>query len=194
MPLPEPARATLSPNRAAVEAALVLAPSRGGPLTLDSRATAWALAAGTALFLIFLSARALFERQEGLRTVCRGLAWVGLVLAGGAFLQRTLSPALIYGVWRPAGLASNILPWGPFINRNDFAAWLLMAIPLTIGYLLMRIASRHGDRRRPRRRQPHRRPAVDSPARVGVCDDRRHPRVALALGRAQPRDRARRRS
>jgi len=149
LPLPEPARATLSPNRAAVEAALVLAPSRGGPLTLDSNATAWALAAGTALFLIFLSARALFERQEGLRTVCRGLAWVGLVLAGGAFLQRTLSPALIYGVWRPAGLASNILPWGPFINRNDFAAWLLMAIPLTIGYLLMRIASRHatGDTR-----------------------------------------------
>jgi O-antigen ligase len=91
--------------------------------------------------LIFLSARALFERHEGLRTVCRGVAWIGLVLGAVAFVQRALSPALIYGVWRPPGLPSNILPWGPFVNRNDFAAWLLMAIPLAIGYLLMRIAS-----------------------------------------------------
>jgi len=74
---------------------------------------------------------------------------VGLALGAEAFVQRALSPALIYGVWRPAGLASNILPWGPFINRNDFAAWLLMAIPLTIGYVLMRIDSWHatGDTR-----------------------------------------------
>jgi O-antigen ligase len=141
LPLPEAVRAAISPGRAGVDAALVFDTSLGGPLTLDTAATASALATGTALFLIFLSARALFERHEGLRTVCRGLAWIGLLLGAVAFVQRALSPALIYGVWRPAGLASNILPWGPFINRNDFAAWLLMAIPLTIGYLLMRIAS-----------------------------------------------------
>jgi O-antigen ligase len=141
LPLPEAVRAALAPARAGVDAALVFDTSPGGPLTLDAAATASALAAGTALFLIFLSARALFERHEGLRTVCRGLAWIGLLLGAVAFVQRALSPALIYGVWRPAGLASNVLPWGPFINRNDFAAWLLMAIPLTIGYLLMRIAS-----------------------------------------------------
>jgi O-antigen ligase len=141
MPLPEAARAAISPSRAAVEAGVVFDARPGGPLTLDAAATAWALATGIALFLIFLSARALFERHEGLRTVCRGLAWIGLLLGALAFVQRALSPALIYGVWRPAGLASNILPWGPFINRNDFAAWLVMAIPLTIGYMLMRIAS-----------------------------------------------------
>jgi putative inorganic carbon (hco3(-)) transporter len=142
LPLPAPIRSVLSPNRAAVEAQLVFAPAATGPLTLDPAATARALAVGTALFLIFLSARALFERQEGLRTVCRGIAWIGLLLATEAFVQRAVSPASIYGVWRPPGLASNILPWGPFINRNDFAAWLLMAIPLTIGYVLMRMGSR----------------------------------------------------
>ena len=149
LPLPGAIRSALSPNRLAVDAALVFEPGPAGPLTLDVPATAWALATGTALFLIFISARALFERQEGLRTVCRGVAWVGLLLAAVAFLQRALSPSMIYGVWRPAGLASNILPWGPFINRNDFAAWLLMAIPLTIGYVLMRLASRQatGDTR-----------------------------------------------
>ena len=149
LPLPGAIRSALSPNRAAVDAALVFDPGRAGPLTLDVSATAWALTTATALFLIFFSARALFERQAGLRTVCRGVAWVGLLLAAGAFVQRAVSPSLVYGLWRPAGLASNILPWGPFINRNDFAAWLLMAIPLTIGYLLMRLASRQttGDAR-----------------------------------------------
>ena len=144
LPLPLPVRSALTPNRAAVEAQLVFNPSSGGPLTLDPMATARALAVGIALVLIFLSARALFERQEGLRNVCRGIAWVGLLLAAEAFIQRALSPSLIYGVWRPADLASNILPWGPFINRNDFAAWLLMAIPLTLGYMLMRINSVRG--------------------------------------------------
>ena len=146
LPLPAPVRSLVSPNRAAVEAQLVFEPAGTAPLTLDPAATARALAVGTALFLIFLSARALFERQEGLRNVCRGIAWIGLLLAAEAFVQRALSPTLIYGVWRPGGLASNILPWGPFINRNDFAAWLLMAIPLTIGYVLMRIASLRGAR------------------------------------------------
>jgi O-antigen ligase len=141
LPLPASVRSALSPNRAAVEAQLVFNPTGHGPLTLDPAATARALTVGVALFLIFLSARALFERQEGLRHVCRGIAWVGLLLAAEAFIQRALSPPLIYGVWRPPNLASNILPWGPFINRNDFAAWLLMAIPLTIGYVLMRIGS-----------------------------------------------------
>lgn len=148
LPLPATVRSALTPSRAAVEAQLVFAPSSTGPLTLDPMATARALAVGIALVLIFLSARAVFERQEGLRNVCRGIAWVGLLLAAEAFIQRALSPSLIYGVWRPTGLASNILPWGPFINRNDFAAWLLMAIPLTIGYMLMRLTSvRSGERR-----------------------------------------------
>ena len=146
LPLPAAVRSVVSPNRAAVEAQLVFEPAGIAPLTLDPAATARALAVGTALLLIFLSARAIFERQEGLRNVCRGVAWIGLLLAAEAFIQRALSPALIYGVWRPVGLASNILPWGPFINRNDFAAWLLMAIPLTLGYVLMRIDSLRGAR------------------------------------------------
>jgi O-antigen ligase len=33
-------------------------------------------------------------------------------------------------------------PFGPYLNRNDFATWLIMAIPLTIGYILTRIESR----------------------------------------------------
>ena len=141
LPLPGGARAWLSPHRSEVAGALLFATNDRGPLTLNASATGWALAAGIALLLVFLSARALFERQQGLRHVCRGIAWVGLLLAAGAFLQRALTPSLVYGTWRPVDLPSNILPWGPFLNRNDFAAWLVMAIPVTIGYLTMRIGS-----------------------------------------------------
>jgi O-antigen ligase len=40
------------------------------------------------------------------------------------------NPTLIYGVWRPYNFS---FPFGPFINRNHFAGWMLMAIPLTLG-------------------------------------------------------------
>jgi O-antigen ligase len=141
LPLPGVVRGLLSPHRSEVAGALLLTTDARGPLTLNASATGWALAAGAAMLLVFLSARALFERQQGLRHVCRGIAWVGFILAAGAFLQRALTPSLVYGTWRPVDLPANILPWGPFINRNDFAAWLLMAIPLTIGYVTMRIGS-----------------------------------------------------
>jgi O-antigen ligase len=141
VPLPVSTRAVLAPAHARVQESLVFEPT-AGPLSLDPTATSWALLTGGSLLLVLITARTLFERQQGLRHVCRGVAWVGLILGAAAFFQRALTPALIYGIWRPPDLASNILPWGPFINRNDFAGWLLMAIPLTVGYLLMRIASR----------------------------------------------------
>src|SRR5205807_4591667 len=33
-------------------------------------------------------------------------------------------------------------PYGPFVNRNDLACWIVMAVPLTMGYGAARIASR----------------------------------------------------
>jgi O-antigen ligase len=148
IPAPDALVDLLSPHRNRVEAALFLTPGDANPISLDPGATSSALITGTALLLLFLTARALFERREGLRVVCRGVAWMGLVLATVAFLQRALTPSHIYGIWRRADLPGNVLPWGPFVNRNDFATWLLMAIPLTIGYLLMRIDSHRADSHR----------------------------------------------
>jgi O-antigen ligase len=45
---------------------------------------------------------------------------------------------LVWGV-----TARGLRPYGPFVNRNDFAGWLIMAIPLTLGYAFARIQSRH---------------------------------------------------
>jgi O-antigen ligase len=38
---------------------------------------------------------------------------------------------LVYGVWKTRGG-----PFGPFINRNHFAGWMLMALPLALGYFV----------------------------------------------------------
>ena len=38
---------------------------------------------------------------------------------------------LVYGFWEPLR-GDN--PFGPFINRNHFAGWMIMALPLVAGY------------------------------------------------------------
>jgi O-antigen ligase len=142
VPLPPGLRAALSPSAAEVERTLFLAVTDGPrPLSLDPRATAWALAMFLAALLVFWSARTVFHRGE-VRSTTRAIAWIALVLAVVAFVQRLTSPNLIYGVWEPLDRASQPSPWGPFVNRNDFATWLMMAAPLTIGYAVARLTAR----------------------------------------------------
>ena len=38
---------------------------------------------------------------------------------------------LVYGFWKPLHGGN---PFGPFINRNHFAGWMVMALPLVVGY------------------------------------------------------------
>jgi hypothetical protein len=40
---------------------------------------------------------------------------------------------LIYFFWRPV-YAEGATPFGPFVNRNHFAGWMVMALPLVLGY------------------------------------------------------------
>jgi O-antigen ligase len=112
------------------------------PLTLDPAATMWAVAFGAALLLIFWSARAIFEREGGIRAVARGVVWCGLAVSAIAFVQRAWTPRLIYGFWAPITQTSVPEPFGPFVNRNDLATWLILAVPIVAGYLIARATSR----------------------------------------------------
>jgi O-antigen ligase len=51
----------------------------------------------------------------------------------------------------------GLRPFGPFVNRNDFAGWLIMAIPLVLGYAVAHLESERlaGEPSGPR-------PAIDS--------------------------------
>ena len=148
VPLRPALRMALSPASAATEGALFLGAAPGSgldqprPLTLDPASTAWALALGCSVVLIFWSARAIFERQGGLRAVSRGIVWCGLVVSAIAFVQHALTPRLIYGFWKPITETQVPLPYGPYVNRNDLATWLILAIPLAAGYLMARLGAR----------------------------------------------------
>ena len=75
-------------------------------------------------------------------SVSRGIAWMGLALAVVVFVQRFTSPHHIYGFWAPITQTAKPTPFGPYVNRNDLATWLVLAIPLVIGYGIARTIRR----------------------------------------------------
>jgi O-antigen ligase len=99
-------------------------------LSLDGAATIRAvfLYAGLGLFMLGL-AGALTERSA-LRLLWV-ITWLGIALAVTGIVQRPLYTDSIYGFWKPL---TNSRPFGPFVNKNHFAGWMVMAIPLVLGY------------------------------------------------------------
>lgn len=145
VPLPPPIRLALSPALENIDRVLRLdAPldalnDRPRPLSLDPEAGAWAVALAGIVMLTFWAARTTFEHRGGVRVVARAVAWCGLLLTAVVFVQRALSPDLMYGFWRPIARIDNPHPIGPFLNRNDLAAWLIVAIPLVMGYAIAHV-------------------------------------------------------
>ena len=139
-PLPPDVRLVLSPATRVVDLALRLgdAPSAvTRPLSIDPAATRVALALAVAMVLIFWCARAAFARG-GVRRCTRSIAGLGLALAAIGMAQHATAPRLLYWMF-PTRSAT---PFGPFMNHSDFATWLVMALPLTTGYLIARLHSR----------------------------------------------------
>jgi O-antigen ligase len=60
---------------------------------------------------------------------------VGLAIVG--IVQRPLYTGKIYGFWISQEGGS---PFGPFVNKNHFAGWMLMTVPVALGYLCAGIA------------------------------------------------------
>jgi len=88
-----------------------------------------------AAVLTFWVARQLCESGRAGRLI-RAIAVIGLIGSVAAIVQSSASKELLYGMWRPFDAGAR--PYGPFVNRNHFAAWVMMACPLTFGYLLAR--------------------------------------------------------
>jgi O-antigen ligase len=83
------------------------------------------------------------SRGEGLRytgegspcnvttTLAEAITILGVVVALAGIIQKaTATTGRIYGLWTPQ-LGGN--PFGPFVNRNHFAGWMMMALALAIG-------------------------------------------------------------
>jgi O-antigen ligase len=148
VPLPRAARRALAPALTEVDRLLYLDAENPqsrhwAPLSIEPSGTIVGVAFAASGLLIFFSARALFG-GHALRLVLRTVAICGLIAAGLAIVQHAVAPSLLYGLWRPSSRGAS--PYTPFVNRNDLAAWMILAIPLTAGYLLARIESRRRGR------------------------------------------------
>jgi len=138
VPLPLPVTSLLSPNTVRVDEALhfAVAPAASWwrPLSIDTEATAYAL--GTLLLAIatFWIARATFGAGGQTRQFFRALGLLAALAAAVAVVQKAVVPDLLMGLLRPVERNAN--PLGPFLNRNHFAGWLLLAAAGTVGYLI----------------------------------------------------------
>jgi O-antigen ligase len=60
-----------------------------------------------------------------------------VLLALTGIIQKPLFTGKLYGFWTPQMHGD---PFGPFVNRNHFAGWMLMALPVTLGLLCGAVA------------------------------------------------------
>jgi len=94
-----------------------------------------------ALVLFLAFAVLLIGLMRGIRFVsfdwlAGNLIGLGLALALVAVVQAALidkSDPLVYGFWRPEYGAT---PFGPFVNKNHFAGWMVMVLPIALSYLV----------------------------------------------------------
>ncbi len=132
----------------------------GGELTLDSGTTLatisirpvdtlYALIVLATALAVFWMARDTY-RMGGVRTSARAIAFIGFVVSLVALAQSATARGLMYWRWRPTYEGPE--PFGPFVNRNHFATWAVLAIPVCLGYLAARSFGRdHKDPLRPLR-------------------------------------------
>jgi O-antigen ligase len=69
--------------------------------------------------------------------IARGVSVLGVLMAIVGVVQKAMWNGKIYGFWTPTEAGDS---FGPFVNRNHFAGWMLMALPLVIGYFYGRVA------------------------------------------------------
>ena len=142
LPLPRPALAAVSPSALEVARAFLLV-DPGGPLpiSIDLEESGSAVAILGATALLFFASRQIFDRG-GVRTTVRLIATGGLVLSAIAIAQDATARGLMY--WRWAPIHEGPAPFGPFVNRNHFATWGVMVVPLCVGYLIAHASAHPG--------------------------------------------------
>jgi O-antigen ligase len=135
VPLPVGIVTAISPDATAVRAATRLSARQADwiPLSIDEKATLQAASTFALGLVAFWIARGVFSTPGTTRQSCRWIGWMAAAFALVAIVQRTTQPGMLMGV---VPEARNANPMGPFMNRNHFATWMLMASAANIGYLV----------------------------------------------------------
>lgn len=142
LPLPQAARVLVSPQHHFARAELLVGPgSEWQSLSLDPWSSAYAVALLATAVLVFWSSRYLCGSGHAYRIVT-AIAIIGLLAGLTAIVQQAGDHTKIYGYWQP--IDEGARPFGPFVNRNHFATWVVMAIPLAAGYVVASFFDRRG--------------------------------------------------
>ena len=86
-----------------------------------------------ALFVFFAALLAFTDRPERVKKLIWLIAIFGFVYGFYAILQYILSPTKIYGIYE----ASYAQPFGSFVNRHNFAAYMEMTIAVPLGLMFV---------------------------------------------------------
>jgi O-Antigen ligase len=139
VPLPYVTLQRIDPHAVPVRLALWLLPPGTAisslPITIVPRDTWAALGIFASAALVFWTCRRICE-AGGTGRIVRAIAAIGIVASLAAIAQHAENQELLYGFWRPIDAGAR--PYGPFVNRNHFATWAIMACPVLFGYLLAR--------------------------------------------------------
>jgi O-antigen ligase len=148
VPLASAALRDLSPGAArvlsATDVGYAIGVSATHPLSVDVDRTIAGFTAIAVLLLWGVSAELLVRKPSALQTItsCVVVAGASLAIVGLA-QQATFNGKLLW-FWTPRFYSTNA--FGPFVNRNHFAGWMLLAIALGVGYLFGRIGDTSGPR------------------------------------------------
>jgi O-antigen ligase len=145
VPLPSATLQALSPHASDLLHQYSFAFASGADrhsISINAHATRNALIGlgGLAAYLIGLPG--LLSRRD-LRTLPWNLILFAALLALIGIYGREHNNGLVYGFWQPRE-GTNANGFGPFVNRNHFAGWMLMATCLTLGVLCGRIERARG--------------------------------------------------
>lgn len=141
VPVPRAALLAISPHADAILRQYSFSYAAGAlgsyPLSIDPPATERGLIF-LASFSVFLIGVASGVSSASIKLLTRSLLFLGSALALFAIVQRATFNGKLYWFWTPRFSGANA--FGPFVNHNHFAGWLVMVLALTTGYLLDAIA------------------------------------------------------
>ena len=142
LPLPVGLVAMLSPHAGPITTAVHLTPLGAAPsswTTISVNPGSTAVALGTVILgvLSFWIARSVFSAGGGTRLFCRAIAFLGALAAALAVIQKATAPRSVLFLVVPEARSAS--PFGAFVNRNHFAAWLLMVTAVVGGYCIARL-------------------------------------------------------
>lgn len=144
VPLSPARRAVIAPASVAFDQRMMVGGTTdadvGRPISVDPGATAMALAILAAMALAFWSTRSVLQ-HHGVRRLARSIATLALVTAPIAIVHHIGLVMPLDALWPPT--RRDLRPWGPFMNRNDFAGWLVLTLGVALGYLVARLQARH---------------------------------------------------